>query len=203
MNKLLIIVIALLLIGQSAFGRWDRVGLMNVPISCGYFFDDQNGLIGSGHFAFANSGYVPNDPVRIWRTTNGGNTWIPCNVPNITGRVTSIYMKDALVGYASLFCHSSSILKTTDGGLNWQDNTFGNLSPSACIYATPFALVSTMWEQANFGAQRAGGISVDDGRTMSYVFDGFSINNLNGVDFLDDRNGVVTPGPSNANPNCF
>lgn len=201
MNKLLIIV--LLLFGQSAFGRWDLVGSMTVPISCGYFFDGENGLIGSGHFAFANSGYVPNDPVRIWRTTNGGNTWIPCNVPNITGRVTSIYMKDALVGYAGLFSHSSSILKTTDGGKNWQDNTFANLSPSSCIYATPFALVSTMWEQANFGAQKAGGISVDDGRTMSYVFDGFNINNLNGVDFLDDINGVVTPGPGNPNPNCF
>jgi hypothetical protein len=70
MNKLFFIVI--LLLSQSAFSRWDRVGFMDVPISCGYFFDGQNGLIGSGHFGFASSGYVPNIQVEIWRTTNGG-----------------------------------------------------------------------------------------------------------------------------------
>src|SRR6186713_2382022 len=167
MNKLLIIV--LLLFGQSAFGRWDRVGSMTIPISCGYFFDDQNGLIGSGYFGGSN--YISTDQIKIWRTTNGGNTWLPCGVPFMEGRVTSIFMRDAFVGYASIFSESDALWKTTDGGKVWQDITYSNLATHSCVYATSKSLITTSWSQSNIGSQTSGGFSVDDGLSFSHVFD--------------------------------
>ncbi len=194
MNKLLVIV--LFLFGQSAFGRWDRVGLMNVPISCGYFFDDQNGLIGSGYFGGNN--YISTDQIKIWRTTNGGNTWIPCGVPFIEGRVTSIFMQDAMVGYASIFSESDALWKTTDGGKLWQDITYTNLASHTCVYATSKALITTSWSQSDIGSRTSGGFSVTDGLTFSHVFDNtYNEINLNGIDFTDDNNGIVSPGPRN------
>lgn len=192
MNKILSIVF--LLLCQSGFCQWDRVGNMTVPISCGYFFDEQNGLIGSGYFGGLD--YISNDQIKIWRTTNGGDTWLPCGVPFMEGRVTSIFMKDALVGYASIFSYSDALWKTTDGGKVWQDITNSNLVTHSCVYATSKSLITTSWSQSNIGSQTSGGFSTNDGLSFTHVFDNdYNEVNLNGIDFTDDNNGIVTPGP--------
>ena len=197
MNKFLCVV--LLLVSQSVFGRWDRVASMNVPVGCGFFFDANIGLVGSGNFG--GPGTIPNYQLRIWRTTNGGNSWTQCSTPNGTGRVTSIHMRDATVGYASIFSSTYSLWKTTDGGITWRDHTQGENGTSVCVHATSNRIIKTMWNRNNTGA---GGVSSNDGATFNNVFQSqFSEDSYNGIDFMDDMNGIVVPGPDPNNPVCL
>jgi photosystem II stability/assembly factor-like uncharacterized protein len=163
----------------------------NDAVGCGYFFDADNGLIGLGQFDMKNlNGFIPSEPLLIFWTSDGGKNWTQAIMPSGgTGRVTSIFMQDRLEGYASMYSNQYSIWKTTDGGKSWQDFTQGNFDLSTCIYATSSALVKTVW----YG--NLGGRSIDGGRTYSQVFSGGSFDNSNGIDFADDRNGIVTIGP--------
>lgn len=172
---------------------------MNDPIGCGYFFDGQTGLIGSGRFGGFSS--IPSYQLRIWRTTNGGNNWTQCSTPNGTGRVTSIHMRDANIGYASIFSSTYSLWKTTDGGITWRDFTQGENGTSVCVHATSTRLIKTMWNRSGSGA---GGVSSNDGATFNDVFQSqFNEDSYNGIDFIDDLNGIVTPGPNTSNPDCL
>jgi len=199
MNKLLFIVI--LLFGQSAFGKWDRVASMTVPVGSGYFFDKNVGLVGSGNFG--GTGTIPNYQLRIWRTTNSGITWTQCSTPNGTGRVTSIHMRDANVGYASIFSSLYSLWKTTDGGVTWRDHTQGETGTSVCVHATSNRLIKTMWDR-NGTTGGAGGVSSNDGSTFNDVFQSqFNEDSYNGIAFMDDMNGIVVPGPGARNPDCL
>ena len=179
---------------------------MNDPVGCGYFFDGMNGLIGSGQFA-GGTGAVPGYNLRIWRTSNGGLNWIQCQTPNGQGRVTSIFMKDNLVGYASIYSDNYSLWKTLDGGKTWFDITNGQDGPSVCVHATSKALIKTMW--TNFGAANSGGFSTNDGQTFNNTFyQQFGRENINGIAFIDDLNGVVMAGHlpnnfSNEIPYCY
>ncbi len=171
----------------------------NMPIGCGFFFDGQNGLIGSGNFSSTST--IPPYQLRIWRTTNGGNNWTQSSTPNGIGRVTSIFMKDANVGYASIYSSTYSLWKTTDGGTTWRDHSQGENGASTCIHVTSSHLVKTMWAR-NGGS--AGGTSSNDGATFNNIFESqFSEESYNGIDFIDDRNGIVTPGPGQNNPDCL
>lgn len=172
---------------------------MSTPIGCGFFFDEDNGLIGSGNFS--GSGTIPNYQLRIWRTTNGGNSWNQCSTPNGTGRVTAIHMRDNLVGYASIFSNLYSLWKTTDGGITWRDHTQGETGRSVCVHATSTRIIKTMWNSSGSGA---GGVSSNDGATFSNVFQTqFNEESYNGIDFIDDNNGIVTPGPDPSLPDCL
>lgn len=110
-------------------------------------------------------------------------------------------MKDATIGYASIYSNNYSLWKTTDGGATWRDHTQGENGTSTCIYATSSHLIKTMWDRNRNGA---GGTSTNDGATFSNIFQTqFQEDSYNGIDFLDDRNGVITPGPGQNNPDCL
>ncbi len=173
----------------QAYGVWNKVKQFGTPAGCGYFFDADNGMIGLGQFGQFGNNFIGNQPLAVFWTSDGGVNWTQATVPlGGTGRVTRICMQDRLTGYASIYSNEYSVWKTTDGGKSWQDFTKGNFDLSTSIYATSKALTKTIW----FG--NSGGSSVDGGVRYSQIFNrGFT--GSDGIDFVDDNNGVATLGP--------
>lgn len=165
------------------FGGWKQVGNFNRAVSCGFFFNEKNGLIG-----FGTTTTDDKKQITIKRTTDGGLTWLASTVPAGAGRVSSIFMKDTLIGYASIMYASYSILKTNDGGKTWQNMINGDNESSTCVHATSKAVIRTLW-------YAVGGATTNKGLTFSQVFTGGNEDRSNGIAFLDDLNGVVTMGP--------
>ena len=186
-----ITIIALLSgIAASSFAGWKRMARIPVgEVYCGFFFDDLNGFVGSGSRNFPIS-------ALIRRTSDGGVTWAICTTPPGKGLVTDIMMKDPLIGYASIFSNDTipkfSIWKTTDGGTTWTDGSHGNNAQTSCVYATGTALIRTLWDGI-------GGYSTDDGVSFSGTFIRDDEVQSNGIDFSDDRTGVVVMGPRRTN----
>jgi photosystem II stability/assembly factor-like uncharacterized protein len=175
-----------LLSTSQIFAQWDSVftchsgGNPNTvarPAFCGYFFNEFTGLVASTGDA------------GIFRTTDGGKSWIRTNTPlGYFGNFTQIVMQDLLNGWAVIEepihgnGYSQSIFKTTDGGLNW--TPIGPTGYFTCIAQTPSALVVT--------SRRLGGptgvISTDGGAT----FTAGQLRGTNAVDFVDNFHGVAT-----------
>ncbi len=180
-----------------SFGSWKEIGPStgNYPIGCGFFIDENYGFIGEG--IFSNTPAFP----KIFRTTNGGTSWTESVTPPIAqGRITSIFMKDSMIGYASIYSIGNSYLwKTTDAGLSWVDVNPGQLERGTCVYVTSSAVIVTSW---NTSSQPAG-VSFNDGNTFNTIFSGGRRNWSNGIDFSDDMNGIVTIGPSIGSANCW
>lgn len=154
---------------------------------CGFFFDADHGMIGTGIRR------ATLDAPKIYLTSDGGLTWKAAATPtNGEGAITSIMMKDANTGYASIFSVglNYSIWKTTDGGNSWSDHSGNNIGSATCIYATSSAIVETDWGIT-------GGRSLDDGANFNQIFVDGQNNESNGIDFTDDLNGIITMGPNN------
>ena len=178
-------------LAHRGYSGWNKMKQFSDVVGCGYFFDADNGLVGLGQFDTKNRiNFLGTQPLLIFWTSDGGKNWTQSVMPSGgTGRVTSIFMKDRLEGYASVYSNQYSLWKTTDGGKSWQDFTQGNFDLSTCLYATSSALVKTIW----YG--NLGGRSIDGGRTFNQIFSGGFFDNSTGIDFADDMNGVVTIGP--------
>ncbi|NOS86861.1 MAG: T9SS type A sorting domain-containing protein [Ignavibacteria bacterium] len=75
-------------------------------------------------FPDENTGYITgskgiwSDSVLIYKTTNAGVVWYPINT-GLNYEVRSSYFTNGNTGY--LGCHNGIILKTTNGGINWQN----------------------------------------------------------------------------------
>lgn len=178
---------------NSSYGGWKRI--LQIPVGevhCGFFFDEQNGFTGSGS-------WNTKLPALIRRTRDGGKTWTLCTTPPERGFVSSIIMKDVLTGYASIMSGdsipaASSIWKTIDGGITWFDNSHGNSTFSSCVYKTNTTLIRTQWSNYDPGE-----FSEDDGVSYTSVSGSLIDSNQdfsNGIDFSDDRSGVVVEGES-------
>jgi hypothetical protein len=168
---------------------WNLIHTFQYPADCGYFFDENHGIIGTG---IRDNNFVG----RIYLTFDGGNTWQQAQTPTsaIGEAVTSIHMQDANVGYASIFGIAQTIWKTTDGGVSWFDITpqallapRSGMSGATCVYSTTQALTISAWSVT-------GGSSTNNGVTYNQVFAGGD-DGSNGIDFTDDLHGVVTMGP--------
>jgi hypothetical protein len=187
---------------------WKLAHQFNKPIGCGYFFDKDHGLIGSGIRPATYSDQrgilhtIPGDTISIYKTTDGGVTWEESQVPiKLPGAVTSISMVDTLIGYASIFSTvdyddyrtfgRSSIWKTTDGGDTWFDSLhLDHLATS--VYAQNGLLLFTKWDiyYTNLYSTLdtyGGAYSYDGGQTWTKNF-----RRGDGVAFSDSLNGVVT-----------
>jgi hypothetical protein len=194
------------------YNQWHIIATFNTSIGCGYFFDENHGLIGSGvRWTEIN----PNAPCAIYKTTDGGGTWTTSVVPtSINGAVTSIYMQDTLTGYASILPSvdysfnrtfgGSSLWKTTDGGNTWFD-PYHLDHALTCVYGQNGLLVITKWDNAEYSnANRAppdlagGDYSYDGGITWTPAF-----RRGNGIAFSDSLNGVVTEMNPNSGGNTF
>jgi photosystem II stability/assembly factor-like uncharacterized protein len=70
---------------------------------------------------------------QIFKTTNGGNTWVSQSVPSGTSLLTSVYFTDSNTGYA--VGYYGIVLKTINGGNTWVSQTkgTGNYFYSVCF----------------------------------------------------------------------
>ena len=192
MRQFLLIVFLFVFV-HSAHAGWKQVAQMDEAICCGYFFDADHGLIGSGLTnGFISAGTKP--ILKIWRTNDGGVSWILCKTPDGTGSITRISMRDTLVGFASIHTSTYSLWRTHDGGATWVDITGTEVGRGTSVYATPTGLIKTMWAGATWDG---GGYSGDDGNTFDHLFKPLGFTSLNCIDFADDNYGVISPGPSN------
>ena len=78
------------------------------------------------------AGYVNWQTGGVQKTTDSGNTWIIQNTP--IHHYNSIYCTDTSTCYA--VAYDGAIIKTTDGGANWQQQISGTTHPLRKIYCT-------------------------------------------------------------------
>jgi hypothetical protein len=196
---LLLIITASALPLKAQRNTWKLLQTFPTSIGCGFFTDEDHGLIGSG-IRWAE--VYPNDACAIYRTTDGGITWTTSTVPvQINGAVTSIWMQDSLTGFASILPSvdystqltfgGSSLWKTTDGGTTWFD-PFHLDHAITSVYAQNGLILITKWDGSEtshyFPPDALGGdYSYDGGITWTPNF-----RRCNGIAFSDSLNGVVT-----------
>ncbi len=186
----------------NAGAQWTHVGSFPTAIGCGFFFDENHGFIGTGIRPAGGGGFInPGDPVSIYKTTDGGTTWQSTQVPQpMYGAVTSISMRDANIGYASIFSDGRfgkpAIWRTSDGGDTWVNDLMLN-GEATSVYATSKAIVWTDWDNFIYGGSHNWGglVSTDAGLSWTTRFRPRG----NGLDFTDDNIGVMTqmnPSPA-------
>lgn len=136
-----------------------------------YFFDANTGLTVGADY--------------IWRTTNGGNTWTMVYPGQTNVELYSVSFIDDLNGFVS--GARGMILKTTDGGLTWNELTN--------IYINIIRLDDVHFINSNTGivvGDDGGKIyrTSDSGTTWSLIESGITPV-LRAVDFFDDNIGVA------------
>src|SRR5439155_8489876 len=98
---------------RAQINTWKPIANFGKPVGCGYFCDEDHGLIGTGVRAItyddADEKRIsqPGSPISIYKTSDGGSTWDTAIVPSRTGAVTAISMQDSLLGYAAIFSDAS------------------------------------------------------------------------------------------------
>jgi len=122
------------------------------------------------------------------RTTDGGNTWNDCTVPNmlnVVPEVTDIWFSDSVNGWLTvrgiLNLGDPTLWRSTDGGITWKGVPSYLGHGPAAVRMTSQALVVT--EATGFGIA----YSTDTGKT--WISFG---NNKNGLAFLGDLRGVAS-----------
>jgi photosystem II stability/assembly factor-like uncharacterized protein len=94
-------------------------------IDCHFFSADTGLVIGATGSSFTNERYA------IYYTTNGGNNWQPVgNTSSFNGHGWKISFPSRYTGYVSIETSGSDsvpVLKTTDGGLTWQEKLWSIL----------------------------------------------------------------------------
>ena len=103
-----------------------------------YFVDVNNG------WAYASTGPTYNDPpFKIYRTTNGGTDWGEQFTDNSPGEYRAIRFTDLNNGW--MVGKNGKVLKTTNGGLNWDFVLNSGINPLASC-KTVFALdANNVW----------------------------------------------------------
>jgi photosystem II stability/assembly factor-like uncharacterized protein len=74
------------------------------------------------YFTSPDTGYILSPFRYAFKTTNGGTTWDTLPIPPTNLDFNSIYFTDANTGYLS---NDLTLLKTTDAGASWVDDTTG------------------------------------------------------------------------------
>lgn len=102
---------------------WTKTNVKPLMTGGGMWFLNAN----KGFYACADSLY--NKSVII-RTLNGGATWDTVYVAN--GWISYFHFPDSLHGFATV--NNGTVLKTTDGGLNWTSLSLGKIIWGSGIY---------------------------------------------------------------------
>jgi len=105
-------------------GRMSGIPLQRANLLNAWFFDPNTGIV-TGTYG------------SIFRTTNGGVTFdsVPGNPAPVNATITGIYFINNLTGYVISGQTGYRLMKSTDGGLNWNAG-FGTAPP----YPNPYEL---------------------------------------------------------------
>lgn len=86
----------------------------------------------------ANTGYVSANNSKVFKTTNGGQNWIPRT--NASGTNYSLYSMDFIDENTGWVCvnyttvAAGNVFKTIDGGQNWAQYTLAPTNPGSIMY---------------------------------------------------------------------
>ena len=129
----------------------------------------------------------PGQLAKLWRTTNGGDSWLVKQVGNGGSFLEDFFFVDANVGW--VFGGNGSIRKTTDGGVNF---SFQNLDNTGVfVQALQFIDANEGWCAGGFGSGSAFiNHSTDGGETWTAQTPVYNEQILD-LQFLDAQNGFA------------
>ncbi|MFI5201027.1 MAG: WD40/YVTN/BNR-like repeat-containing protein, partial [Candidatus Kapaibacterium sp.] len=162
---------------SPARAQWQKLATFDGYISCVRFVNDTLGFVGLG---LSPGMPLPQPPIKVYRTTDGGLTWYPATVPQgYSGEIGDIQMVDTKNGWLAITGGRCALWKTTDGGVTWKETSL--LGTGTSVRVTPSAIVVTNLGGFNY-------VSTDGGLT----FQATSFGSTNGVDFVDGNHGAIS-----------
>jgi photosystem II stability/assembly factor-like uncharacterized protein len=151
-----------------------------------YFVDANNGW---SYYGSGQNGYEP--PFKILRTTNGGTDWTEQFTDTIPGGYNEIHFSEANNGW--LVGDSGKVIKTTDGGANWNYVTNSGINPDERSKDVFFLDANTGWISSKDISGHAFLQQTTDGGanwTTHETFPGDG--SIYSIYFYDAQNGWVT-----------
>ncbi len=174
-----LLVVPIIDVGRVSAQGWSKIGTFNGYICLAKFLDENTGFVGLG----ISPGKPLNGPVGLYKTTNGGTSWITCVIPGgYGGQIGDLIMVDSLHGWVAMTAYgggSKALWRTSDAGLTWTETQLGG--SGTCVRITPSAMVVT-------DIFSPGHISTDGGSTWTGSF----LSSTNGVEFADPLHGVIS-----------
>ena len=154
-----------------------------------YFVDANNGW---SYYGSGQNGAEP--PFKILRTTNGGTDWVEQFSDNTIGVYNAIFFSDVNNGW--IVGDAGKVLKTTDGGANWNYVTNSGINPLERSKAVFFIDANIGWISTKDVAGNAVIQHTTDGGS-SWVQQSVPVNDQYGnrvysIFFVDAQNGWLT-----------
>jgi photosystem II stability/assembly factor-like uncharacterized protein len=159
-----------------------KIFLLSVLFLCTSYVSAQPEQLNQVYFINSDTGWVTGNTGYIFRTTDGGSTWL-YSLSGTSANLSEIFFTDALQGF--VIGNNGTILKTTDGGISW-----------ALKNSTTIENLNSIW----FSDQRTGTVcgnngtilrTLDGGETWVSQISGTTLS-LKGVCFKDDSTGFIT-----------
>ncbi len=151
-----------------------------------YFVDSNNG------WAYYGSGMNGSEPpFKILCTTNGGTDWTEQFTDNILGGYNDLYFSDADHGW--IVGDNGKVIKTTDGGANWNYVTNSGINPGERCKDVFFLDANTGWISSKDISGHAFLQHTTDGGASWTTHGTFpSYGSIYSIYFYDVNNGWVT-----------
>jgi len=154
-----------------------------------YFVDANNGW---SYYGSGQNGAEP--PFKILRTTNGGTDWVEQFSDNTIGVYNAIFFSDVNNGW--IVGDAGKVLKTTDGGANWNYVTNSGINPLERSKAVFFIDANIGWISTKDVAGNAVIQHTTDGGS-SWAQQSVPVNDQYGnrvysIFFVDAQNGWLT-----------
>jgi photosystem II stability/assembly factor-like uncharacterized protein len=159
-----------------------KIFLLSVLFLCTSYVSAQPEQLNQVYFINSDTGWVTGNTGYIFRTTDGGSTWL-YSLSGTSANLSEIFFTDALEGF--VIGNNGTILKTTDGGIGW-----------ALKNSTTTENLNSIW----FSDQKKGTIcgnngiilrTLNAGETWVSQISGTAIS-LKGVCFKDDSTGFIS-----------
>jgi photosystem II stability/assembly factor-like uncharacterized protein len=100
----------------EATNKWDTLN-----------YNDNLSSFESFQFVNNNVGFLVGTNSKLYKTVDGGNSWVNLNNSPITS-INDVYFIDELTGFIIGYSGEGKIYKTVDGGLNWIEKNSNSLS---------------------------------------------------------------------------
>jgi photosystem II stability/assembly factor-like uncharacterized protein len=134
-------------------------------------------------FVSANIGYVVGYSGTIFKTVDGGNTWLQLNINNSTAQFNAVHFASSDIGYVA--DETGKIYKTLNGGATWTSQSTGI---STAIRVMTFLDANNGWFAGNGGVIKK---TTDGGDTWTSQTSGTS-SSIGSMMFISASYGWVT-----------
>ncbi|MFH0991901.1 MAG: YCF48-related protein [bacterium] len=115
-------------------------------------------------FADANTGWMVGDAGAIYKSTDGGLTWVESNV-GVSVRLRKIFFLDANTGW--LAAEKRSVFKTTNGGSTWTQITLPTTDTTRITYSVFFQNAQKGWAVCGKSSASDIFVTTDGGATWT------------------------------------